>query len=121
MNSRGQIKDSDLPPDFRSGDLAADYAVRKVLKEISKNEKSKFQIEVSQIGFYSSRKAIILMICKQLLHNIKDPEMDSKVPTLKDLYFRLRNPRRGPKTLTNDALWLNTEIADKSRIALVVS
>ncbi|KAH9820824.1 hypothetical protein DFH28DRAFT_953432 [Melampsora americana] len=99
MKSQGHVKDSDLPEGFRSGDVAAKCAVRKVLKEIAKSEKSKFQIE--------------------LLHNIEDPELDSKVPTLKDLYFWLSNPWRGPKTTTNDDLWNNTKIADKSRIALL--
>ncbi|KAH9816917.1 hypothetical protein DFH28DRAFT_890757, partial [Melampsora americana] len=73
VKSQGHVKDADLFGEFCSGDLAAKCAVEKVLKEIAKSEKSKLQIE--------------------LIHNIKDPELDLKVPTLKDLYFWLCNPR----------------------------
>ncbi|EGF99185.1 uncharacterized protein MELLADRAFT_94788 [Melampsora larici-populina 98AG31] len=71
-----------------------------VVKDIAKTEKSKFQ--------------------QGLLVHIKDPELDSKVPKLENLYFQLRRTR-APKELTksNDTIWDATSLGDKCRIALL--
>lgn len=49
MKPNTTVKDRDLPPHFRASDLAAEVPVRKVIKEIAKSEKSKFQNGVSHL------------------------------------------------------------------------
>ncbi|KAH9809585.1 hypothetical protein DFH28DRAFT_1111588 [Melampsora americana] len=100
MKPNTTVRDRDLPPRFRSNDLAAEIPVRKVIKEIAKSEKSKFQ--------------------NGLLENIKDPKINTLVPTLFKVYFELGRTR-GPKnqTTSKDMIWNALDIADKSRIALL--
>ncbi|KAH9809467.1 hypothetical protein DFH28DRAFT_1098540 [Melampsora americana] len=100
MKPNTTVRDRDLPPRFCSNDLAAEIPMQKVIKEIAKSEKSKFQ--------------------NGLLENIKDPKINTLVPTLFKVYFELGRTR-GPKnqTTSKDMIWNALDIAEKSRIALL--
>ncbi|EGG06810.1 uncharacterized protein MELLADRAFT_86222 [Melampsora larici-populina 98AG31] len=95
-----KVKANELPEGFRNSDLNAEGLVRKIVKEIAKTEKSKFQ--------------------SALLDGINKPAVGSLVPKLYDLYFQLGRTR-APKSLTisNDVIWSTINLADKCRIALL--
>lgn len=100
MKPNTTVKDRDLPPHFRASDLAAEVPVRKVIKEIAKSEKSKFQ--------------------NGLLENIKDPKIGSLVPTLISVYFEVGRTRGLKNRNTcHNLIWNNMEFSDKARFALL--
>ncbi|KAH9811441.1 hypothetical protein DFH28DRAFT_1179775 [Melampsora americana] len=89
IDTENKIDDADLPEDFRNDDPSAEHQVRRLVKEIAKSEKNKYQ--------------------NLILKHIKDPPNGSLVPNLCDLLF-LRS---------KDTLWRTTSIADKTRLALL--
>ncbi|KAH9810175.1 hypothetical protein DFH28DRAFT_903355 [Melampsora americana] len=97
--ARAKLSDHRLPPGFRNDDINAQGQVRKVIKEIAKVERCKFQ--------------------NNLLLHIKDPALDTKPPTLVDLLFNLTSNRERSYEKTHADVWTQAEIAEKSRLALL--
>ncbi|KAH9820602.1 hypothetical protein DFH28DRAFT_1093019 [Melampsora americana] len=97
--ARNKIPDKHLPEGYRDSDLTADTQVRKVIKEIAKVERCKYQNAV--------------------LVNIKDPPLGTKPARLPALLFDLTGNKIKNHTKTQNDIWNETSIADKSRLALL--
>ncbi|KAH9823844.1 hypothetical protein DFH28DRAFT_1117616 [Melampsora americana] len=99
ISTQNKIPDRHLPEGYQDCDLTADTQVRKVIKEIAKVERCKYQ--------------------NAILVNIKDPPLGTKPATLRALLCDLLGNKIKNHTKTENEIWTETSIADKSRLALL--
>ncbi|EGF98111.1 uncharacterized protein MELLADRAFT_113846 [Melampsora larici-populina 98AG31] len=92
-----EFQESNLPPGFQTFKVDAELSVMKVIKEIAKAERCKFQ--------------------SRILSQIKNPTQDQPVPDLRSLVALIIRSNSRSERRSNDEIWNDTPSDDKMRYA----